>query len=330
MNNLFIIILNMSLTGVFVITLIYLVRFALKKSPKIISYGLWGVAGFRLVVPFSAQSVLGWIPINIQAIPPDIAIQTLPQVVSLTEGTMTGSLFPTWSTIGLLIWLAGVVVMLLYGIVSYVFLGRKLKSATHAEANVYEAQMIKTPFVFGIFSPRIFLPDHLTIQERRYIILHEQTHIKRRDNVVKFAAYFILCIHWFNPLVWLAYVLMGMDMEMSCDERVLKELGSETRKEYSIALLSLASQRRVINRGLLAFGGGNIKARIRNVFSPKKQSRIISCVLMAAVVVLSLGVAINSIDADESNLRPEQYDANEMTGSSNSVFEHWQCCDDGF
>jgi len=251
------------------------------------------------------------------------------QGVPLVGGAVYGDPVQLWITIGLSVWLLGVAVMLLYGVLSYVILRRKLKGAVHAGTNIYEAQMIKTPFVFGIFSPKIFLPDNLTAGERKYIVLHEQTHIKRRDHVIKCAAYLILCVHWFNPLVWLAFVLMSMDMEMSCDESVLKELGGEPKREYSMVLLSLASERRVINGGIPAFGDGNIKARISNVLRLKKQSRAVSCVLMALVVALSLGLAVNSIAVGYISSEFGQYDdAGGMpTDASDFVFERWQCCD---
>ncbi|WHH59313.1 M56 family metallopeptidase [Petroclostridium sp. X23] len=239
MDKLFLTILNMSLTGAFVIAAICLVRLPLKKAPKIISYCLWAVAGFRLVFPFSIESVFSLIPFKAQTIPPDIAMQSIPRIDSgilfvnnavssiLPAATPTASVNPLqiWTTIGALIWLIGFAVMLIYGVVSFVILKRKMREAAYIEANIYEAGNIKSPFVLGVFKPKIYLPIGLSGQERSYILLHEQTHIRRRDHIVKFAAYFILCLHWFNPLAWVAFLLMGVDMELSCDERVLKEIG---------------------------------------------------------------------------------------------------------
>ena len=326
MGSLFITTLNMSLTGAFAIVAICLARLALKKSSKIISYCLWAVVGFRLVFPFSIESTFSLIPFNTELIPPDITMQPMTYVDGLSFAGFNP--LQTWLTMGMFVWLAGVVVMLSYGTVSYVILKRKLKSATHIEANIYETQMIKTPFVLGIFSPKIYLPAYLTAQERRYIVLHEQTHIRRRDNIVKFTACFILCIHWFNPLVWLAFRLMSMDMEMSCDERVLKELGDKTRKGYSMALLSLAAECPLTDRSLLAFGGRDIGLRIKNVLNPKKQSRVVCCVLVAFAVVLSVGLSVNRAGTNVAGPSPEQYSINEGIDYSDFVFERWSCCDE--
>ncbi|MEG6520997.1 M56 family metallopeptidase [Desulfotomaculum sp. 1211_IL3151] len=306
MDKLFLTILNMSLTGAFVIAAICFARLLLKKAPKIISYCLWGVAGFRLVCPFSIESVFSLIPFKAQAIPPDIAMQTAPRIdsgVTVIDNIISGSLpapalgasvnpLQIWTTIGAFVWLAGVAVMLIYGVGSFIILKRKMREAAHAEANIYEAANIKWPFVLGIFKPKIYLPLGLSVQERDYIILHEQTHIKRYDHIVKFAAYFILCVHWFNPLAWAAFLLMGADMEMSCDERVLKELGGEIKRDYSLSLLSLATDRRIIGGSPLAFGEGGVKERIKNVLNFRKPSRVI-IVVAALAMVLSVGLAVN-------------------------------------
>jgi len=312
----------MSLTGAFVIAAICLARLALKKIPKMVSYCLWAVAGFRLIVPVSIESVFSLIPFNTQAIPTDIVTQPI------AEAMVGGNPLQIWITIGLAVWLTGVAVMLAYGAASYLRLKRKLKSAICIEANIYETNMIKTTFVLGLFVPKIYLPVDLTKQERDYILLHEQIHISRRDNIVKFAACLILCIHWFNPLVWLAFRLMGMDMEMSCDERVLKELGEETKKGYSMALLSLATERRIIGGTLLAFGGSSIHTRISNILNLKKQSRTAIAVLMALVLVFGAGLSVNSVSVSVISPYPAQYDVGEETDAVNVVFERWQCCDE--
>jgi beta-lactamase regulating signal transducer with metallopeptidase domain len=311
MDKLFLTILNMSLTGAFVIAAICVARLPLKKAPKIISYCLWVVAGFRLVFPFSIESVFSLIPFKAQTIPSDIAMQPIPRIDSgisfinnavssiLPAATPVASINPLqiWITIGAYVWFAGVVIMLVYGIVSFVILKRKMRSAAHIEANIFEVENIKSPFVLGVFKSRIYLPIGLSEQEKSYIVLHEQTHIKRRDHIVKFTAYFILCLHWFNPFAWVAFLLMSVDMEMSCDERVLKEIGGETRKNYSLSLLSLETERRIISGSPLAFGEGGVKERIKNVLNFKKPSRVIFVAAIVLVAVLSVGFAVNKINA---------------------------------
>jgi beta-lactamase regulating signal transducer with metallopeptidase domain len=307
MDELFLSILNMSLTGAFVIGAICLVRLPLKKAPKIISYCLWMVAGFRLVFPFSMESVFSLIPFKAQTIPSDITMQPIPRIDSgipfinnavssvLPAATPQYSANPlqVWIAVGSIVWIAGVTAMLIYGVVSFFILNRKMKGAAHIEENIYEAENIKSPFALGIFKPRIYLPTGLSAQKRSYIILHEQTHIRRRDHIIKFAAYFVLCLHWFNPLAWAAFLLMGVDMEMSCDERVLKEMGGEIKRDYSLSLLSLATEGRFIGGSPLAFGEGGIKERIKNVLNFKKTSRAIITLAVALAAVLGVGLALD-------------------------------------
>lgn len=309
MDKLFLTILNMSLTGAFIIAAICLVRLPLKKIPKIISYCLWAVAGFRLVFPFSIESVFSLIPFKAQTIPTDIATQTVPRIDSgipfvnnavssiLPAAASSASVNPLqiWTTMGGFVWLAVAVSMLIYGVVSYVILKWKMREAARLEANIYEAQNIKSPFVLGVFNPGIYLPSGLSAKEKSYVILHEQTHIRRRDHIVKLVAYFILCLHWFNPLVWAAFLLLGADMEMACDEQVLKVMGDGVKKDYSLSLLSLAAERPIIGGSPLAFGEGGIKERIKNVLNFRKPSRMIFAASIVLVAVLSVGFAVNRV-----------------------------------
>lgn len=328
MDKLFLTILNMSLTGSFVIAAICLVRLPLKKAPKIISYCLWAVAGFRLLFPFSIESVFSLIPFNAQTIPPDIAMQPIPRINSgipfvnnavssvLPAATPAASVNPLqiWTTIGAFVWLMGVAVMLIYSAVSFLILKQKMREAAHIEANTYEAKNITSPFVLGVFKPKIYLPVGLSAQERGYIILHEQTHIRRHDHIVKFTAYFILCLHWFNPLAWAAFLLMGVDMEMSCDEGVLKKMGSDAKKNYSLSLLSLATKGRIVGGSPLAFGEGGVKERIKNVLNFKKPSRVIITLAVALVAVLSVGFALNrATPPDPQNFSLGTYTLENMT-----------------
>jgi beta-lactamase regulating signal transducer with metallopeptidase domain len=316
MDRLFLTILNMSLTGAFAIAAICLLRLPLKRVPKIISYCLWAVAGFRLVFPFSFESVLGLIPFRAQTIPTDLATQSVPRIdsgiaaldnfVNSTLPTVTAPPMPTdfysfaaanssvsWVTIGAYLWLLGALAMLIYGVVSYLILKRKMRDAIHIGENIFEAENIKSPFLLGIIRPKIYLPIGLSAEEYEYILLHEQTHIRRRDHVIKFAAYFILALHWFNPLAWVAFLLMSADMEMSCDERVLKEMGMDEKSAYSRSLVSFTAKRRFVASSPLAFGEGGMKERVKNVLNLKKHSRIIVAIAVVLTVTLSIGLAMN-------------------------------------
>lgn len=307
MENMFLSVLNMSLTASFVIAAIMLARLPLKKAPKIISYCLWAVAGFRLVFPFTLESVFSLLPFKSAPIPQDIAMQAVPRIDSgitmidnavsaaLPAATPASSVNPlqVWIGVGSYIWLLGIMVMLIYSFVSIVLLKRRLRDAVQVEGNLYEADNLKTPFVIGLFRPKIYIPTGLSEEECRYIVLHEQTHIRRHDHAVKILAYFILCLHWFNPLAWAAFWLMGADMEMSCDERTLKELGGEFKNAYSLSLVRVATGRKILNGSPLAFGEGGMKERIKNVLNFKKPSRVIITLAIALVVVLTVGFAMN-------------------------------------
>ncbi len=303
MDKLFLSILNMSLTGAFIIAAICLARLPLKKAPKILSYGLWAVAGFRLVFPVSLESVWSFVPLQAQAIPLNIANQAAPGVqsgITAMDAAINSALpaaapyasanpMQVLISIGAFIWLAGFVGLLLYAGVSYLILKHKMKGAALIEGNIFEADNIQSPFVLGILQPRIYLPAALPAGERGHILLHEQVHIKRRDHIVKCAAYLVLCLHWFNPLAWAAFLLMGVDMEMSCDERVLREMGGETKKAYSLSLLSLAEKRPLVRVSPLAFGEGGVKSRIKNVLRFQKSSKAVLIAAVLLIAALSVG-----------------------------------------
>ena len=308
MDKIMLSILNMSITASFVILAVCGARLLLKKAPKSISYVLWAVVAFRLLVPFSFESILSLLPINPEPIPQDIVYQAQPRIdsgISIIDNTVSGYLpaatpaessinpLQAWIAIGTAIWLLGIAVMLIYSFITIYLLKRRLRGSVLLKDNIYEADNIKTPFVLGFIRPKIYIPSELSEDEKGYIILHEQTHIRRHDHIVKLIAYFTLCLHWFNPFAWLAFVLIGTDMELSCDERVLKELGSEIKKDYSTSLLSLSTGHRIINGSPLAFGEGGIKTRIKNVLKFKKSSRIIIIVAVVLVVALSIGLAAN-------------------------------------
>lgn len=258
-------ILNMSLTASVIIAAVLLVRLVLRRAPKIFSYALWAVVLFRLLCPVSlssAFSLLGlldtpaqesgpyttaveYVPFDMAHTPElevqlpappavnDAVDEALPQEhAALGADPMEGVL-----AIATLVWLAGILVMAVYSVVSLIRLRRSLVGAVLLERNVWLADHISTPFVLGLLRPKIYLPSSLPEQERSYILLHERHHIRRLDHLVKLLAFLALCIHWFNPLVWLAFALLGRDMEMSCDEAVLKKLGEDVRADYSASLL---------------------------------------------------------------------------------------------
>ena len=307
MDTVFLQVLNMSITSCYVILFIIVARLLLKKAPKVFSYALWSVALFRLVCPFSFESIFSLISINTQTIPQDIMYAQTPQIhsgVTAIDQAVNNSLpapvafasanpMQIWIALGEAIWLFGIVVLILYSIFTTVRLYAKLKSARFITDNIYELDRIKTAFVFGIINPKIYLPTDLSETERAYIIKHEQAHIKRLDHIVKPIVFLILCIHWFNPLVWIAFFLMGEDMELSCDESVIKEMGSDIKKDYSASLLSLSTGRRIIGGCPLAFGENNTKGRIMNILNYKKPGFWVVILAVIAVLAISIGLMSN-------------------------------------
>ncbi|MGI6752545.1 MAG: M56 family metallopeptidase [Anaerovoracaceae bacterium] len=323
MSELFLSILNMSLTASYVIIFIMLIRLALKRVPKFISYALWGVAAFRLIIPFSFESMFSLIPWNTNGapIPRDIIYQQSPQINSgiETADSFVNQLLPIpaagasvnplqiYIEIGAYIWILGVVALLVYSFVSIFILNKQLKASRLIEGNIYESKNLKTPFVLGVIKPKIYLPAGISAEERNYILLHEQTHINRKDHIIKILAFFILSIHWFNPLVWIAFILMSRDMELSCDERVLKEMNEDIKKPYANSLLSLATGKHILSGSPLAFSEGNVKGRIKNVMNYKKPTFWVVVIAIILVVVLAIGLSTNPINtAKVTNLSEDE------------------------
>ncbi|MCT4686580.1 M56 family metallopeptidase [Vallitalea sp.] len=317
MSGLFLNILNISLMASYVILFVILVRLLLKKAPKFISYILWGVVAFRLIIPFSFESMFSLLPRNTKTvpIPHDIIYQQSPQINSGIEAvdsfvsqslpvpTVGASVNPLqiYVEIGAYVWILGIIALLVYSFVSILSLYKQLKSAQLIEKNIFEANNLKTPFVLGLVRPKIYLPVGLSATEKSYILLHEQTHIHRKDHIIKILAFLILSIHWFNPLVWVSFILMSKDMELSCDERVLKEMDEDIKKPYAISLLSLATRKHILNGSPLAFGEGNVKVRIKNVLNYRKPKFWVIAVALVVAIVVAVGLFTNPITVKQDN-----------------------------
>ena len=335
MHRLFPIVCNMSLTASVVILAVLAVRLLLRRAPKVFAYALWAVVLFRLLCPVSvtsAVSLLGALGAPAQErtqrtsaveyVPADIMIRgTAPAVTQLPQPPLpaeTGgavsdapadtapAAVPAMSFnepvfILTLIWLAGMVLLLAYSLVSLLRLRRRLVGTVRLRDNIYLADHIPSPFVMGLFRPKIYLPSTLTETERGYILRHEQYHLRRRDHLVKFLSFLALCIHWFNPLVWAAFVLSGKDMEMSCDEAVVRELGEDIRADYSASLLSLATGRRIVAGMPLAFGEGDTGSRIRNLLNWKRPRPWVMAVCAVVCVGLIALCAANPGGTDAAD-----------------------------
>lgn len=312
MEALFSKILNMSLTASIIIALVLLVRLLLKNAPKIYSYVLWSVVLFRLLCPLSfsaGMSILGLTHLPVSTSPgiSTVSYQPVQQVLRDTarvpetvpqpsevkkepeqvESKVSALEIASW------IWLTGASGMVLYSIFQYFQLRRHLVGSVVYRGEVYLADDIESPFVMGVLRPRVYLPSGIPKEEQRFIIAHERHHIRRCDPLWKLLGYIALCLHWFNPLVWLAFVLAGKDMEMSCDEAVIRKLGEGIRADYSQALLRLATHKKVVAGMPLAFGEGDTKGRVLNMARWKKPKVWVRILCVAACLVILVVCALN-------------------------------------
>ncbi len=295
MRELFLTILGMSATAAIAACAVMLLRLPLKKAPKIFSYVLWAVVLFRLVCPLSFESAFAVMPSAAEALPRAAQVPVLRELLtnaapesglptaaaSMTPGDAQPSVdFPE---IAAYVWAAGTALMLVYALFSYIKMKMRLSTAVRISGNVYETDRILSPFVLGLLRPRIYLPAGAA--NEGYILRHERAHIRRCDHLVKFVSFAALCVHWFNPVIWLSYRLMCRDMEMSCDESVLRHYAwKDIRRAYSGSLLQLAVKRSGLP-GPLAFGESDTKSRVRNVLSYRKPALWLS--VLSIVLVLA-------------------------------------------
>lgn len=311
MTNLFSSVLNMSMTGSIVILLVLFVRLLLKGSPKIFSYALWSVVLFRLLCPAALSapvSLLGALQPDVRETAQNISIVSyIPEEGNRDVGfvpaetTQEIGIDPVISkgpeldgkTIASFVWIAGIAVMVLQSAAQYFRLRAKLVGAMLYRGDVYLADGIDMPFVMGILQPKIYLPSRIPADQRKYIIAHERHHIRRFDHIFKMFGYIALCIHWFNPLVWIAFVMAGKDMEMSCDEAVVRRLGSDIRADYSDALLRLSTRKKIISGMPLAFGEGDTRGRIQNMARWKKPKIWLMALCTVLCIVILVACAVN-------------------------------------
>ncbi len=310
LHTVFSAVLNMSITASIAIVVILLARIILKRAPKIFSYALWAVVLFRLLCPVSLTSwfsLMGlfqapttetgrieYVSLNVERPAVEVPASELDQTAddrvkpSIAEA---GSMDFLVSVVSI-VWICGVAAMLMFNILQLIQLRRKLTGAVPLKENIYLADHIPTPFVMGLIRPKIYLPSAMSDAERSYIIQHEKHHIRRGDHMIKLLAFAAVCIHWFNPLVWLAFALSGKDMEMSCDEAVIKQMGRDIRADYSSSLLQFSTGKRVIIGTPLAFGEGDTKERIENIMKYKKPTILI--VVLAVIVCVGLTACLSS------------------------------------
>lgn len=304
MEELFLTVVNLSLTAGWLVLAVLALRLLLRKAPRWSFCLLWGLVALRLMFPFSLESSFSLIP-SAQPLPREILSTATPQIQSgipavnsavnpiLQEALAPAagaSVNPTqvWSFLLSRIWLAGMVLLLLYALVSTLLLKRRLATATLLEDNIRQSEQVGSPFVLGLFRPVIYLPYHIAEEDLTYVLAHERTHIRRLDHWWKLLGYVLLSIYWFNPLMWVAYVLFCRDLEGACDEKAIRTLDQQARKGYSTALLNCSIHRRPAAPCPLAFGEAGVKSRVKAVMHYKKPAFWIVVIALIACIIAAL------------------------------------------
>ena len=300
MSELFLRLLNMSITAGYLVFAVLLARLFLRKSPKWISCLFWGIVALRLLLPITIESPLSLIP-SAEVIPQNITTSTAPALQSgipmvnnainpmMTQGVIqSGNIWENVLSVASVIWVIGMAGILLYGMVSYLILQWQIRARIEIQDGVYICDEVSSPFIFGFFRPKIYLPSGLDPETTGYVLLHEKIHLRRKDHWWKPLGYFLLAIYWFNPLLWVAYILLCRDIEQSCDEKVISQMNAREKQGYSLALVSCSQQRRMITVCPVAFGQVSVKTRIKAIVSYKKPSFWILLSSMVLCVVISV------------------------------------------
>ena len=304
MDDVFLKLVNLSISASWLILAVLVLLVVLKKAPKWVMPLLWGVVALRLVCLFSIESALSLIP-SAETIPTEIVTETREPVLyeQATLDIVTNPTLPSAAEVPVgvsrqqaqvdfniysVLWLAGMAALLVHALVSAGKLKRKLATAILLRDNIYESEFVDSPFVFGVVKPNIYLPMHMDEGTAAHVIAHERAHLARRDHWWKVLGYLVLALHWFNPLVWVAYILFCRDIELACDEKVVKGLDGAARADYSQALLSCAALGRAVAACPLAFGEGNIKTRVKSALHYKKPAFWVAAAAVLAVVIMAV------------------------------------------
>ena len=321
MTESFLNVVNMSISASWLVCAVLLLRLLLKKAPKWINVLLWGIVAVRLICPFSFESVLSLIPSS-QTINPEIALNApvidsgvtiIDNVINPIIGEATISLQPE-KDVNLFqfimpylagVWLVGIAALLIYTLISFLRLKRKIGTAVLLRDNIYQSEAVVSPFVLGVIKPKIYLPFNMNGQDMNHVIAHEQAHIRRKDHFWKPLGFLILTLHWFNPVVWFGYILLCRDIELACDEKVVKELNNEQRADYSEALLACSVNRRMIAACPLAFGEVGVKDRVKSVLNYKKPAFWIIVVAIIVSITVAVCFLTNPVDSSIYNSRYE-------------------------
>ncbi len=329
MNDVFLTILNLSITASVVVVAVLLLRLGMEKAPKWISAALWAFVGARLIFPFAVESRISIIPsidtFSVQSAPSaeSFKVHTGVNVINSAVNehiTSSGGAAVIIDAIDVLsvLWLAGAAGLILYGLISYILLYIRVRTAIPFKDNIYQSEKVRSPFVLGFIRPRIFVPFNLDETTLEYVLSHEKAHLKRGDHLVKPLAYVLLCMHWFNPFIWLSYILLCRDIEVACDEKVIKELTFAERKNYALALLNCKVKNITVAVCPVAFGEVSVKARINNTLSYKKPALWV-IIAAVAVAIIASGCLLTNPKAESYSIETVINEETAVSDESASV-----------
>lgn len=304
MSDIFLKLLNLSITTSWLIFAIIIIRSMLKKAPKWMNCALWALVAIRLVCPISIESVLSLIPSS-EPIPHDIALErnpainsgipTLNQIVNpviaqhfTPDPVSSANPLQIVVSVSSFMWMVGMIALLLYAFISYIRLKRSVGASISLENDILACDEVKSPFILGIFKPIIYVPSSMSGETLRYVLMHEKAHLKRYDHLWKPIGYILLTVYWFNPLCWIAYILLCRDIEMACDEKVIRDMDHGGKAAYSQALFDCSFPRKRIAACPLAFGEVGVKERVSSVLHYKKPAFLI--ILAAIILVIIIAV----------------------------------------
>ena len=315
MSEAFLKLVNMSISAGWLVLAVLILRLILKKAPKWINVLLWGIVALRLICPFSIESALSLIPSQ-ETISPEIMMDWTPEISTgiepldqVVNPVISTSFAPEPSAsanplqilipVAANIWLLGVLAMLVYTAVSYISLRRKLRTAVILRNSIFQCETVQSPFVLGVFRPRIYLPYAIEGQNLYHVVAHEQAHIRRKDHWWKPLGFLLLTVYWFKPLMWVAYILLCRDIELACDEKVIAELGNDQRADYTQALVACSIKRRTIAACPLAFGEVGIKERVKSIMNYRKPAFWVVLLALIACVAVAVCFLTDPIDSAE-------------------------------
>lgn len=322
MADIFIKLLNMSIVAGWLVIAVLLLRVFLKKAPRWIFCVLWAFVALRLLIPFSVQSEASAVP-SVETVPPEIVyiekpyihsgldtfnsvfnpiisdVLSPPETDSVVETEPKETPAKKVIDIASAVWLCGMAGMAVYGIISYILLKRKVREAAPKDKGIFICDNVTSPFIMGIFRPRIYLPSSVSETDAEMVIAHEKAHIRRKDHLWKPFGFLLLSVYWFNPLLWVAYVMFCKDIETACDEKVIKKYGYEIKKQYSEALLNCSVSGKWVTACPVAFGETSVKSRIKGVLNYKKPAFWIIIVAILACIATSVFFLTDPLDADD-------------------------------